>query len=125
MHSDWLSNAYLVADEPGGTAVFIDSGAPLAPLLAEVEEHGVRPTHLLVTHAHADHVAGDDELMRRYDLERLAFPLGDPIVTGSLRIRPLRHRATPTTASPSRQRPRSADAQAPREDVDAQQRLVG
>ena len=27
MHDGWLSNAYLVYDEPGGTAVFVDSGA--------------------------------------------------------------------------------------------------
>ena len=27
MDSRWLSNAYLVADEHGGTAVFVDSGA--------------------------------------------------------------------------------------------------
>ena len=33
MHPEWLSNAYLVADEHGGTAVFVDSGAPLEPLL--------------------------------------------------------------------------------------------
>jgi hypothetical protein len=32
MHPEWLSNAYLLADEPAGKAVFIDSGAPLEPL---------------------------------------------------------------------------------------------
>ena len=32
MHPDWLSNAYLVADEEGGTAVYVDSGAPIGPL---------------------------------------------------------------------------------------------
>ena len=32
MHPGWLSNAYLLGDEPGGTAVFVDSGAPLEPL---------------------------------------------------------------------------------------------
>ena len=36
MDPGWLSNAYLVADERGGTAVFIDSGAPLEPLLHAV-----------------------------------------------------------------------------------------
>ena len=41
MHPDWLSNAYLLADEPGGTAVFIDSGAPLEPLHEIVERYGV------------------------------------------------------------------------------------
>ncbi len=39
MHPDWLSNAYLIGDEPGGTAVFVDSGAPLAPLFEAVERH--------------------------------------------------------------------------------------
>ncbi len=33
MDPGWLSNAYLIGDEPGGTAVFVDSGAPLEPLL--------------------------------------------------------------------------------------------
>lgn len=69
MHPSWLSNAYLVADESGGTAVFVDSGAPLEPLLAAVEREQLTPTHLLVTHGHADHVAGNDELLRHYGLE--------------------------------------------------------
>jgi glyoxylase-like metal-dependent hydrolase (beta-lactamase superfamily II) len=62
MDPGWLSNAYLIADEPGGAAVFVDSGAPLAPLLAKVDEWRVTPTHLLRTHAHADHVAHESEL---------------------------------------------------------------
>src|SRR5690242_5921085 len=62
MDSRWLSNAYLVADEPGGTAVFVDSGAPLGPLLAAAEEWRVTPSHVLRTHAHADHVEHEDEL---------------------------------------------------------------
>ena len=48
---DWLSNAYLVADEEGGTAVFVDSGAPLEPLLgggrALAGDAGARPPHAL------------------------------------------------------------------------------
>src|SRR5438067_377311 len=58
MDPGWLSNAYLVYDEPGGTAVFVDSGAPLEPLLETVERARLRVTHLLTTHAHHDHVAG-------------------------------------------------------------------
>jgi len=75
MHPGWLSNAYLVADEPGGTAVFVDSGAPLEPLFAAVEEEGLTVTHLLTTHSHSDHVAGDDELVARYGLEIVKGPL--------------------------------------------------
>src|SRR5438034_465724 len=44
MHPGWLSNAYLVADEPGGTAVFVDSGAPVEPLLRRAAEWRVEPS---------------------------------------------------------------------------------
>ena len=58
----YLSNAYLVGDEQGGTAVFVDSGAPVEPLLAFARAHGLTPTHVLRTHSHADHVVHEQEL---------------------------------------------------------------
>ena len=73
MDPGWLSNAYVVADERGGVAVFVDSGAPLEPLLQAVEEWGADASHILRTHAHHDHVAHEDEL-------------GLPVVTTSLRV---------------------------------------
>ncbi len=85
MHPDWLSNAYLVADGDGGTGVFVDSGAPLAPLHDAVERHNLTVTHLLTTHADADHVAGDDELRERYGLEIVKGRLE----TGGLRFEAL------------------------------------
>jgi hydroxyacylglutathione hydrolase len=85
MHPEWLSNAYLVGDEPGGTAVFVDSGAPLEPLIRQAEEERLTVTHLLTTHSHPDHVAGDDELVRRYGLEIVK---GD-LETGGLVVRAL------------------------------------
>ena len=75
MHPEWLSNAYLVAAEPGGTAVFVDSGAPLQPLHDAVERERLTPTHLLTTHDHGDHVAGDAELQERYGVEIVKGPL--------------------------------------------------
>jgi hydroxyacylglutathione hydrolase len=69
MHPSWLSNAYVLAEREGGPAVFVDSGAPLAPLHEAVEKARLRPTHLLLTHGHADHVAGNDELVQRYGVE--------------------------------------------------------
>jgi glyoxylase-like metal-dependent hydrolase (beta-lactamase superfamily II) len=75
MHPAWLSNAYLVADREGGTGVFVDSGAPLEPLHEAVERLGLTVTHLLTTHADADHIAGDGELRERYGLEIVKGPL--------------------------------------------------
>ena len=68
MHPGWLSNAYLVAEGPGGAAVFVDSGAPLEPLLEAVERESLTPTHVLLTHGHGDHTAGNDELAGRFDI---------------------------------------------------------
>jgi hydroxyacylglutathione hydrolase len=75
MHPEWLSNAYLVADHPGGDAVIIDSGGPSEALLAEIGRHGVRPTHLLLTHHHGDHVAENGVYKERFGVEILAHPL--------------------------------------------------
>ena len=52
MQQEWLSNAYLVGDEPGGTGVIIDSGGPSEPLLEAVERHGLAVEQLLLTHHH-------------------------------------------------------------------------
>ena len=54
----WLSNAYLVADAPGGSGVLIDGNDELGPLLERAERDGIEITHALVTHPHPDHVAG-------------------------------------------------------------------
>jgi hydroxyacylglutathione hydrolase len=54
----WLSNAYLVADEAGGKGVLIDGNDDLGPLLERAEQDGIEITHILITHPHADHIAG-------------------------------------------------------------------
>jgi glyoxylase-like metal-dependent hydrolase (beta-lactamase superfamily II) len=69
MHDVWLSNTYVVADESGGTAVFVDSGGPLEPLLEFVERERLTVTHILRTHGHTDHVVGEDELRERFGAE--------------------------------------------------------
>jgi hydroxyacylglutathione hydrolase len=85
MHPAYLSNAYLVADEPGGTAVFVDSGAPLEPLLEVVERERLTVTHVLTTHGHHDHVEGHDELRRRFGVPAVAASVG----TGGLAVEAL------------------------------------
>jgi len=83
MNDRFLSNAYLVADEEGGAAVFVDSGAPLEPLLRAAEEWRVAPSHVLRTHAHPDHVEHEDEL-------------GLPVVREALQVGGLDIEAIPT-----------------------------
>jgi len=85
MDAGWLSNAYLVYDEPGGKAVFVDSGAPLEPLLQVVERDGLTVTHLLTTHSHGDHIAGDAELTGRFGIPIVK----GPVETGGLSIEAL------------------------------------
>jgi hydroxyacylglutathione hydrolase len=87
MDGNWLSNAFVVGDEPGGVAVFVDSGAPLEPLLAAVERERLTPTHVLRTHGHADHVAFEEELTSRF---------GIPVVTGAIETGGLRIDSIPT-----------------------------
>jgi hydroxyacylglutathione hydrolase len=75
MHPDWLSNAYLVADEPGGRAVLIDSGGPAAPLVEAADRLGVEVDLLLLTHHHHDHVAENSVYKERFGVEILAHAL--------------------------------------------------
>jgi len=87
MEDNWLSNAFVLGDEPGGVAVFVDSGAPLEPLLAVVERERLTPTHVLRTHSHVDHVAHEEELTSRF---------GIPVVTGAVETGRLRIESIPT-----------------------------
>src|SRR5215218_10384607 len=103
MHPGWLSNAYLVADEPGGAGVIVDSGAPPEPLLEAVERHRVEVRLLLLTHHHADHVAENHLYKERLGVEIVAHPLeaehlldvdrtiepGETLRAGGLEIEPL------------------------------------
>src|SRR6266404_7373964 len=75
MSEQWLSNAYLVADEEGGQGVLIDSGAPPEPLLESIERHGLTVRYLLLTHHHYDHVAENAVFKDRLGVEILAHPL--------------------------------------------------
>ena len=86
MDPRWLSNAFVVGDEPGGVAVFVDSGAPLEPLLELVERERLTPTHILRTHGHADHVEHEEELASRFGIPVVT----GPVETGGLGVEAIR-----------------------------------
>ena len=85
MHPDWLSNAFVIADREGGTAVFVDSGADVGPLVAAVDAWGATPAVILRTHSHLDHVVHEDELRARFGIDVVAEP--GSWEWGSLRVR--------------------------------------
>jgi len=99
--SEWLSNAYLVFDGPGGKGVLVDSNTVTDPLAELAEREGVQITHLLLTHHHYDHVVGARALADRFGVPIAAHQLtadlidekvdetfgdGDVIDSGNLRI---------------------------------------
>jgi hydroxyacylglutathione hydrolase len=91
-HPDWLSNAYLVADEPGGHGVLIDGNGQSGPLLEHVSSQNITITHVLVTHSHHDHVVDVKELAERFGVPLLAYPElddGSAVSSGNLRIEAL------------------------------------
>lgn len=103
MSPGWLSNTYLVADQPGGHGVLIDTGGPSDPILQKIKELGITITHVLCTHHHYDHVAFNALYKRQLgcpvcghtaesslfgDLDK-ELRQGDEIVSGDLHIRAL------------------------------------
>jgi glyoxylase-like metal-dependent hydrolase (beta-lactamase superfamily II) len=60
-----IENAYTVYVRDGGPCWIIDPGLPpqAEQILDFVREHDLRPEAILLTHAHADHIAGVDELL--------------------------------------------------------------
>jgi glyoxylase-like metal-dependent hydrolase (beta-lactamase superfamily II) len=66
LHDQFLSNTYLVADEPGGTAVLVDAGGPVGPLLEAIDRDGLELAAVLLTHRHFDHVSELDAVRERH-----------------------------------------------------------
>jgi hydroxyacylglutathione hydrolase len=101
MSDGWLSNTYIVGDELGGSAVMVDAGGPVAPLVEFLKRGQLTLTHVLLTHHHHDHVAELDEVKSTFPkvpvlihpLERDQVPgatdimqPGEKIEIGALRI---------------------------------------
>ena len=77
-HPSWLSNAYLLADRPGGHGVLIDGNGVADPLLQQIEGDRIAITHVLLTHEDVDHVV---------DAEGFRSRFAAPIVASALSAR--------------------------------------
>jgi hydroxyacylglutathione hydrolase len=84
MSDGWLSNTYVVGDEIGGSAVMVDAGGPVAPLLEFLRRGQLTLTHVLLTHRHHDHVAELDAVTSAFpDVPVLIHPLERDQVPGA------------------------------------------
>jgi hydroxyacylglutathione hydrolase len=72
------TNCYIVRQapsKPGDPCWIVDAGFDPGPLIERIRELGLKPELLILTHAHVDHIAGVDEVLR-------AFP-GTPVLIHS------------------------------------------
>lgn len=73
---------YLVAEREGGEGVVIDPSFGIDPVLAAIDEQGVKVRFVLNTHSHRDHVAGNADVRARTGAKVVAHrsaPLGQDV----------------------------------------------
>ena len=73
---DLGTNCYVLSDEPPD-ALVIDAGADAGRIIAHLEAEKLKPVRLVVTHGHADHIAANAELRKRYDDMEIAVGRDD------------------------------------------------
>lgn len=81
------TNCYLVTDEEG-TCLIIDPGDNSRKLSGIIEELGLKPTAIVLTHAHFDHIGAVDNIRDKYGVkvyihEKEKDWLTDPGLNGS------------------------------------------
>jgi len=63
--------AYLIKEQQSNDCLIIDA-AESRPIIEELNKLSLKPTHILTTHHHFDHVGGNMELKQKYDLKIIA-----------------------------------------------------
>jgi glyoxylase-like metal-dependent hydrolase (beta-lactamase superfamily II) len=71
------ANCYIV--QAGTDAVVIDPGAEAERLVSLLDDRGVEPRAIVLTHAHADHVGGVSGLVRRFGAPVYLHPADAPL----------------------------------------------
>lgn len=62
------TNCYLVSNDENKEAVITDPGDSADFIAQCIEERGVKPVAILLTHAHADHILALEEIREKYDI---------------------------------------------------------
>lgn len=95
------TNCYIVHVPPHTDCWIIDASFSPGPMIDRIRQQGWNPTHILLTHAHGDHIAGLNELRREFPNAKVlmhkdeAHWLNDPVLNLSAGFGP------PVTSSPA------------------------
>lgn len=65
---DLVSNTYIIADDDL-KCVIVDPGKGNDKLIEFINKHELKPTAILLTHGHIDHIRGVDRLVKIYSIE--------------------------------------------------------
>lgn len=74
-----MKNAYVVSCEETREAVLIDPGDEVDGLLEAIDEHALQVRHILLTHAHLDHITGVAEAKAARGVETWLHRADDPL----------------------------------------------
>ncbi|MFH1699259.1 MAG: MBL fold metallo-hydrolase [Candidatus Zixiibacteriota bacterium] len=66
--SMFQTNCYLVYDEKSKEGVIIDPGDEADRIIDETDKFGVKPTAVILTHGHGDHVGGVNEVVNKFKI---------------------------------------------------------
>ena len=72
---DFQANAYVLIE--GDACWLVDPGLEPGELLAFLRERELAPSRILLTHGHADHIGGIDELRAAFDGLEVHCPAAD------------------------------------------------
>lgn len=62
------TNAYLLIDDASKEALIIDLGGDISPIKSELENYGAELKFILNTHGHFDHIFGERDAQKIYDI---------------------------------------------------------
>jgi len=79
-------NAFVAWDPMTMSAAIFDTGTTADPIIELVEDLGLKPDSLFITHAHGDHIAGVDALLDRYGCS-LYVPEGEGSFSNAILVK--------------------------------------
>ncbi len=77
------TNVYLVYNKKTKDAVIIDPAAKANVIAECVENHGLKPKAILLTHGHFDHIMAMDELRKNFNIKVYAHRAEDELIRTS------------------------------------------